>query len=589
MLNMKYLKYIIGSFLAGLVLSYGLSVTAATLQGFQGGTGISTTTSANMGNFLQISSTTPFLTYTFGTSTGGTGTLSGNGTSTQVAFYTGLQTLSSSPNLFWDNTNTRLGIGTSTPAFPLHVIGDVKSTGSSTAEHFILGGFSPDSIYPATDPNSSISWTGPDVMQLTTGGVARVTINATGNVGVGTTTPATTLDINGNVSERGYNDFYAITNPTPPAAGISRTHALTTQGFTRVEVDNECSMNNTINRDNYFVAKNVSGSTMATGTPAYRSGNTGAVPNVDRASASATTTLPAIGVSEGTVANNAFGCFINYGILSPVDTSALSAGDIFVAVASGTLTNARPTVPNSVQRIGSVLSAGVGNGSLLITIAPAVLGQETGTISSTFNIRGSNALTTSTGQLAISFPIPVASTSLSVAATSALAINGNVLYNNGVTSTVAGTNITQTTNGGTNTINTTTTPSFTSVTYSGDSTKQSTAYTTSAFNVINSSTTVASGASSTIQKLYFIPTTLSLVYCSTDGATVTLQSDYRTSSTPQTYGTSTFSGLACSSTGTSTATFTNANIPANSILNFWISSVANSTTTLRVTYKTKEQ
>ena len=449
---MKYAKYIIGWFIAGLVLSYGLSVAASTIFGFQGGTGYSTTTASNVGNFLQVASTSPYLTYTFGTSTGGTGTLSGNGTSTQVAFYTALQTLSSSLNLFWDNVNSRLGIGTSTPSVALHVVGDTLSTGSSTAEHFILGGFSPDSIYPATDPNSSISWTGPDVMQLTTGGVARVTINAIGNVGVGTTTPATTLDINGNVSERGYNDFYAISNPVAPAAGISRTHALTTQGVTRVEVDNECSMNNTINRDNYFVAKNVSGSTMATGTPAYRSGNTGAVPNVDRASASATTTLPAIGVSEGTVANNAFGCFMNYGILSPVDTSALSAGDTFVAVASGTLTNARPTVPNSVQRIGSVLSAGVGNGSLLITIAPAVQGMETGTIQTAFNINGANALTTSTGQLAISFPIPVASTSLAVSATSALALNVNTLYNNGVTSTVAGTGIGISLNGGTATI-----------------------------------------------------------------------------------------------------------------------------------------
>ena len=198
---MKYAKYIIGWFIAGLVLSYGLSVAATTLQGFQGGTGYATTSASNMGNFLQVASTSPYLTYTFGTSTGGTGTLSGNGTPTQVAFYTALQTLSSSLNLFWDNINSRLGIGTSTPQFPLHVMGDIKSTGSSTAEHFILGGFAPDSIYPATDPNSSISWTGPDVMQLTTGGTARITINAAGNVGVGTTTPATALVVNGDITQ----------------------------------------------------------------------------------------------------------------------------------------------------------------------------------------------------------------------------------------------------------------------------------------------------------------------------------------------------------------------------------------------------
>ena len=556
---MKYAKYIIGWFIAGLVLSYGLSVAATTLQGFQGGTGYATTSASNMGNFLQVASTSPYLTYTFGTSTGGTGTLSGNGTPTQVAFYTALQTLSSSLNLFWDNINSRLGIGTSTPQFPLHVMGDIKSTGSSTAEHFILGGFAPDSIYPATDPNSSISWTGPDVMQLTTGGTARITINAAGNVGVGTTTPATTLDINGNVSERGYNDFYAISNPAAPAAGISRTHALTTQGVTRVEVDNECSMNNTINRDNYFVAKNVSGSSMATGTPAYRSGNTGAVPNVDRANANSTTTLPAIGVSEGTIANNAFGCFINYGILSPVDTSALSAGDIFVSpVASGTLTNTRPTVPNSVQRIGSVLSAGVGNGSLLITIAPAAQGMETGTIQSSFNINGSNAITTSSvNQFAL----------VGATATNNLL---SVSSSSGVLS-----------------LTPTSTPSFTSVTYP-DSTKTSTGYKDFSVNILNTSSTTPVGASSTIQKMYLTGMTLTLISCSTDGSSITLQSDYRASSTPQTYGTSTFTGLVCSSTGASTTTFSNANIPAGSVLNFWPSSVPNSTTTLRIYGRAKE-
>ena len=175
---------------------------------------------------------------------------------------------------------------------------------------------------------------------------------------------------------------------------------------------------------------------------------------------------------------------------------------------------------------------------------------------------------------------------LSTASTSSLAINNNTLYNTGVTSTVAGTNITQSVNGGTVTINTTTTPSFTSITFP-DSTKQSTAYRDLAFNVYNTSSTTAVGASSTVQKIFYKAMTLTQVDCSTDGSSITIQADIRSSSTPQTYGTSAFSGLVCSSTGVSTTT--SANISAGQVLNFWESSVPNATTTLRVNFRVKEQ
>ena len=63
-----------------------------------------------------------------------------------------------------------------------------------------------------------------------------------------------------------------------------------------------------------------------------------------------------------------------------------------------------------------------------------------------------NATSGTDYQAPISFPIPVASTSLAVSATSGLALNVNTLYNNGVTSTVAGTGISIAMNGGTATI-----------------------------------------------------------------------------------------------------------------------------------------
>jgi hypothetical protein len=55
------------------------------------------------------------------------GTLSGSGSSGQVSFWTGSTSLGGDNALFWDNTNKRLGIGTTTPQTTLHVIGNITA------------------------------------------------------------------------------------------------------------------------------------------------------------------------------------------------------------------------------------------------------------------------------------------------------------------------------------------------------------------------------------------------------------------------------------------------------------------------------
>ena len=50
--------------------------------------------------------------------------ITGTGTATQIAFFSGDHTLSSDSNLFWDNSNKRLGINTSSPSTGLHLVND---------------------------------------------------------------------------------------------------------------------------------------------------------------------------------------------------------------------------------------------------------------------------------------------------------------------------------------------------------------------------------------------------------------------------------------------------------------------------------
>jgi|GEM_PF-1525065 len=49
--------------------------------------------------------------------------VTGSGTATRLAFWSGANALSSNANLYWDNTNSRLGVGTGSPTSLLHVFG----------------------------------------------------------------------------------------------------------------------------------------------------------------------------------------------------------------------------------------------------------------------------------------------------------------------------------------------------------------------------------------------------------------------------------------------------------------------------------
>lgn len=57
----------------------------------------------------------------------GSGTITGSGAATQVAFWNGTSSITGSNNLFWDSTNNYLGINTNAPGNPLDVHGNLSS------------------------------------------------------------------------------------------------------------------------------------------------------------------------------------------------------------------------------------------------------------------------------------------------------------------------------------------------------------------------------------------------------------------------------------------------------------------------------
>jgi len=158
----------------------------------------------------------------------------------------------------------------------------------------------------------------------------------------------------------------------------------------------------TVTRDNVLVVRNTSGSAMTAGQVVYVTGSTGNVPNVGLAKADSVTTLPAVGILMADAANNAFVMCMMTGIFT-MDTSAFSTGDrLFVsATTAGALTNTRPISPLYAQRMGSVLVDGVGNGSLDVTTAPFIGGEESGTTAATYYMPSDHVMDWAAGDITL--------------------------------------------------------------------------------------------------------------------------------------------------------------------------------------------
>jgi len=122
--------------------------------------------------------------------------------------------------------------------------------------------------------------------------------------------------------------------------------------------------------------KNTSGGTITKGTPVYQTGNVGAtdVIEIDEADALISTGhLPAIGLLETDLINNAFGHVVITGELlnittSPIDGVTPTTGDTIYLKSGGGLTLTKPTGEgNAIQNLGLVGKVSGGNsGSLTV-------------------------------------------------------------------------------------------------------------------------------------------------------------------------------------------------------------------------------
>jgi len=206
--------------------------------------------------------------------------ITGSGSSGRIAFWTGSNTLSSDNNLFWDNTNKRLGLGTTAPSERLHVIGNAIISGTLTAtnisgtyagtinaanvssgqfgastgggDYYFMGNVgigtttpgarldvrAPDAVHGAyinTATTSSIYY----ALNVVSGGTSRLYVRADGNVGIGTTNPGggapvSNLDVAGFIA---FNRNHGWDPDTYAKWGIFRKVRLTSSPYIEIQAE----------------------------------------------------------------------------------------------------------------------------------------------------------------------------------------------------------------------------------------------------------------------------------------------------------------------------------------------------------------
>jgi hypothetical protein len=116
----------------------------------------------------------------------------------------------------------------------------------------------------------------------------------------------------------------------------------------------------------YVTVKNTSGGTLLKGTPVHATGATADVADVIAADASIPSAMPATYVLNEDIANNTSGQAIIIGVISDIDTSSFSAGDVVYVASGGGFTNVKPTGANAIQNLGVVTKSSASGGSGIV-------------------------------------------------------------------------------------------------------------------------------------------------------------------------------------------------------------------------------
>jgi hypothetical protein len=147
-------------------------------------------------------------------------------TTGSILFGNGTATAATSSSLFWDSVNNRLGIGTMTPPQPLTIVSNNASGTAIRISNTSTGGHIFDLLSSGSANTGGAGRF--DIFDVTSG-LARLSVQSGGNVGIGTASPAYTLDVSGFINtnqssgykQAGSTILYASSTDSSLAVGAS--------------------------------------------------------------------------------------------------------------------------------------------------------------------------------------------------------------------------------------------------------------------------------------------------------------------------------------------------------------------------------
>ena len=165
------------------------------------------------------------------------------------------------------------------------------------------------------------------------------------------------------------NDSYTF-----PSTDGSSGQAIITDGAGNLTFGSATAASADSTESVHISVKNTSGAQILKGTPVYVTGETGNSGKIEVAPADASDSakMPALGILESTLNDNAEGFCVQGGLLedlatATIDGTSTTANDTVYVKAGGGLTMTKPTGTGLIQNIAKVVRVHASNGSLVVS------------------------------------------------------------------------------------------------------------------------------------------------------------------------------------------------------------------------------